>query len=84
MLNPNMKADELRLHMGELTDNEARIALMAIALANCAVLAALQSPEMVEVVREAILYDKKISKKKTSCRTQSKAALAAVAKRLGD
>lgn len=34
MLNPNMPAQELRLHMGELTASEIRVARAAIAWAN--------------------------------------------------
>ena len=34
MLNPDMSNEELRLHMGELTANECRVAKAAIAWAN--------------------------------------------------
>lgn len=36
LLNPEMPAQELRLHMGELTANEVRVARAAIAWANSA------------------------------------------------
>lgn len=38
MLNPDMPADELRLHMGELTPEEVLIARAAIAWANNAMI----------------------------------------------
>ncbi len=50
MLTPDMPTQELRLHMGELTANELRVARAAIGWANSAML----TPEQIERIKKVL------------------------------
>lgn len=56
LLNPDMPSDELRLHMGELTPTEIRVARAAIRWANTRATPAM-GPEMVAVSRKLMGMD---------------------------